>query len=370
MIEFKDKFTCDGLVRVPRGVTVEDVRRVEALITDAKRGSRVSEATLVEAITSGELAAATGHFLNVITIPQLPDVTERPVSAIAGSRVVNDFRPAVLYSAFGSVTGAGIESDGAAARIPEGTPYPIVTISGVESAYSKLAKRGFRFDWTFEAMVNDPIGYLDQIPSEVAQITLDTEWAEVGEALTSATTNTTAQTLPDGTTSVTVNAAVSPNAILAAIQQMSQVTVNGTGRKVGTLSGYTVVVPVGKKLALDWAIRQAQNIVSIVPAAATGGAVYGAPLDNGVFQTINVVEHEAVTGTNWYILPKPGAYRRPVIDLLRLRNYETPQVRYRGSADGDEFSFDADTAAFRYRYVTGAALWFNEVVLHSEGDGN
>lgn len=369
MIEFKDKFTCDGLAPAPRGVTVEAVKRVESLIVDAKRGSRVSEATLVEAITSGDLAAATGHFLNIITIPQLPEDNERPTALIAGNRTVSDFRPAVLYSAFGDLGGMGIEDSGAAARIPEGTPYPIVTISGVESAYSKLAKRGFRFDWTFEAMVNDPIGYLDQIPGEVAQVTLDTEWAEVGEALTSATKATTSQTLPDGTTTVVANAPVSPNAILAAIQQMSQVTVNGTKRKVGTLSGYTVVVPVGKKLALDWSIRQAQNIVSVVPAASTGGAVYGPPLDNGVFQTITVVEHEAVTGTQWFILPKPGAYRRPVIDLLRLRNYETPQVRYRGSADGDVFSFDADTAAFRYRYVTGAALWFKEVVIRSSGAG-
>lgn len=364
-IEYKDQFTLDGRLSVPRGVTVEKVHQVETLIADARKGSRVSEAMLVEAITSGDLAAATGHFINVITIPQL-DAVERPWRQIAGERTVPDFRPAVLYSMFGSLSGAGIESTGAAARVPEGTPYPLVTVSGVESAYSKLAKRGFRADWTFEAMVNDPIGYLEQIPGEVAQVTLDTEYAEVGEALLSSGTALGAVTLPDGT-SVPANSPASANGILAAIQQLALTTINGTQRKIGTLSGYTVVVPVGSKAAVEWAIDRARNIIQVVPVSTSGGNVYAGPT-NAILGTVTVVEHDVMTGTNWRLLPAPGAFRRPVIDLLRLRGYETPQVRYK--SDGDDFSFDADTAAFRYRYVVGGAAWSNEAIISSEGDGN
>lgn len=365
MTDYQDTFTLDGRLAPQRGVTEEKVRRVESLIADARKGSRVSEAMLVEAITSGDLAAATAHFINVITIPQL-DVVQRDWTPIAGVRVVPDFRPAVLHSMFGAMSGAGVDANGAAARVPEGTPYPLVTVSGVESAYSKIAKRGFRGDWTFEAMVNDPIGYLEQIPSEVAQITLDTEWAEVGEALVSTGTALAANTIADGT-SVPANSPVTANGILSAIQQMSLTTVNGTQRKVGTLSGYTVIVPVGKKMAVDWMLQQAQNIMQIVPTASAGGNVYAGPA-NAILGAVTVVEHEAVTGTQWRIIPAPGSYRRPVIDLLRLRGYETPQVRYRN--DGDEFSFDADTASFRYRYVTGAAAWFAEVIIYSSGAGS
>lgn len=365
MTDYQDTFTLDGRLQPQRGVTPEKVRQVETLIADARKGSRVSEAMLVEAITSGDLAAATAHFINVITIPQL-DVIERDWTPIAGTRTVPDFRPAVLHSMFGAMGGAGIDANGAAAVVPEGTPYPLVTVSGVESAYSKIAKRGFRGDWTFEAMVNDPIGYLEQIPAEVAQITLDTEWAEIGEALTSTGTALAANTIADGT-SVPANAPISANAVLSAIQQMALTTVNGTQRKVGTLSGYTLIVPVGKKMQVDWMLRQAQNIVQIVPASASGGNVYSGP-DNAVLGTVTVVEHEAITGTAWRLIPAPGSYRRPVIDLLRLRGYETPQVRYRN--DGDEFSFDADTASFRYRYVTGAAAWFSEVIIMSTGAGS
>ena len=57
-----------------------------------------------------------------------------------------------------------------------------------------------------------------------------------------------------------------------------------------------------------------------------------------------------------------------MFDLLQLRGYEVPQIRYKN--DGDDFSFDADTAQFRYRYPVGAALWFQEAVVFSEGDGD
>lgn len=363
-IEYQDTFTLDGRVPAPRGVTEEHVRRVESLIADARRGSRVSEATLVEAITSGDLAAATSHFINLITIPQLDEI-ERDWRPIAGVREVPDFRPAVLYSMFGSLSGAGVDANGAASRVPEGTPYPMVTVTGVESAYSKIAKRGFRADWTFEAMVNDPIGYLEQIPGEMTQVTLDTEWAEVGEALVAGGTPLAANTLADGT-AVVANAAISANAILAAIYQMSLVQINGTKRKVGTLSGYTVVVPVGKKMQVDWMLQQAQNIIQVVPASGTGGNVYSGPA-NAILGSVTVVEHEAITGTAWRILPRPGSFRRPVLDLLRLRGYATPQIRYRN--DGDDFSYDADTASFRYRYVTGGAAWSAEVIIVSTGAG-
>jgi len=365
MSEFSEEFTLDGRVMPQRGVTEEKVRRVESLIADARKGSRVSEAMLVEAITSGDLAAATSHFINLITIPQLDEI-ERDWTPIAGVREVPDFRPAVLYSMFSSLSGRGVESNGAAARVPEGTPYPMVTVAGVESAYSKIAKRGFRADWTFEAMVNDPIGYLEQIPGEITQVTLDTEWAEVGEALVANGTALAGQTLADGT-SVPANAPISANAILGAIYQMSTTEISGTKRKVGTLSGYTVVVPVGKKMQVDWMLRQAQNIIQIVPAAASGGAVFTGP-DNTILGSVTVVEHEAITGTAWRILPRPGSFRRPVIDLLRLRGYATPQIRYRN--DGDDFSFDADTASFRYRYVVGGAQWSDEVIIASSGAGS
>lgn len=366
MKTFENEFTLDNLVMPPKGVTAESVGKVGKLIESAKRGSWVAEAQLKESLMTGDLAASVAHFMNIITIPQLPEDKERPVAKIAGFRTVPDFRPAILHSMFGDLAGPGLEDDGSARIVPQGQPYPVVSVTGVESAYAKLQKRGTRVNWDFEDFVNDIVGVLDGIPTELRDIALETEWNEVGDALISATTSSGAVTLPDGT-AVPTNAPVSANAIFAAIQALSLRTVNGADRKVGTLSGYNVIVPVGQKLYVDFEIRKALSIIQLLPGSS-GGSVYGPP-DNSILNTVEVIEHDKVTGTKWYLAPKPGAYRRPVLDVLRLRGYETPQLRVK-TEGGDGFSFDSDSASMRLRLVTGGALWSQTPVVYSSGTGS
>jgi hypothetical protein len=363
MLSFEDNFTLDGLLTPASGVTMESVGKVAKLIESAKRGSYVAEAQLKESMMTGVLASSVAHFINLITIPQLPDDKDRPVAKLASFRIVPDFRPAVLYSMFGSLTGPGITEDGAAPRVPQGQPFPEVTITGVESAYAKLSKRGNRVNWDFEDFINDTVGMLDGIPAELRDVALETEWQEVGEALVKATTASGSVTLPDATV-VPSNAAISADAIMAAIMALSLRTVNGTKKKIGTLSGYNVIVPFSKKVYVDHMIRQALNVLYVLPGS--GGGAVTAPTDRSVLETVEVIEHDKVTGTKWYLAPKPGSYRRPVLDVLRLRGYETPQIRVR-TEGGDGFSFDADTAAMRLRLVTGAALWFQEAIVYSAG---
>lgn len=364
MQKFSDNFTLDGRVAVPRGVTPDSVGKVAKLVEQASRGSRIAEAQIVEGMMSGAIASSVAHFINVITIPQLPLDKDRPVAKLAGFRTVPDFRPAVLHSLYGQLEGPGLEADGSAPRVGQGQPFPILSVTGVESAYAKIAKRGNRINWDFEDFINDAIGILDGMPSELRDIALQTEWSEIGDALVAASTALPAVTLPDGTV-VPTNAPASANAIFAAIQALAVREVNGA--KIGTLAGYNLVVPVGRKVFVDYDIRKALSIVQIVPGSG-GGAVYG-PTDNSALNIVEVIEHEKVTGTEWYLLPKPGAYRRPVLDLLRLRGYETPQIRVK-TEGGDGFSFDADTAAMRLRLVTGGALWDQTPVVFSDGTGS
>lgn len=368
MIEFKNKFTLDDLLVPQKGVTEASVGKVMEYVAKGKRGDYVAEAKLKEGLMSGDLANSVAHFINVITIPQLPIQNERPVSKIAGYRTVPDFRPATLYGiGYGSLEGPGVTAAGGAPRVPQGTPYPVATISGVEAAYSKLAKNGLRVNWDFEDFVNDTIGVLDGIPSQLLDIALQTEWNEVGDALLKATKPQGGTvTLPDGTTTVPNNSHITPNAIVAAIQALGLRSVNGTKRKIGTLSGYNVIVPVGTKVLIDYAIQQALGIMYMLPVSTAGGAVTPRPAFQNILSSVETIEHPSMTGTKWTLLPKPGAYSRPVLDVIGLRGYETPQLRVK--TDGsDGFSFDADTAAMRLRYVRGAALWFDEAVVVSTG---
>lgn len=360
---FENKFNLDGVAMPPKGVTPESVKKVATLVAEAKRGSFVAEAQLKESMMTGVLASSVAHFINLITIPQLPEVKDRPVAKLASFESVPDFRPATLYGIFGSLTGPGVEDDGAAAIVPQGTPFPEVTISGVESAYGKLKKRGARINWDFEDFINDTVGVLDKMPGQLRDIALETEWQEVGDALIKATTKSGAVTLPDGRV-IPTDGKATADGIMAAIQALSVRTVNGTTRKIGTLSGYKVVVAVGQKVFVDYAIRQALGIMYVLPGS-TGGAVRPAP-DNSILANVEVIEHSKVTGTNWYLVPNPGSYSRPSLSVLRLRGYEEPQIRVR-TEGGDGFSFDADTAAMRLRLVVGGALWFQESIVYSAG---
>jgi hypothetical protein len=85
-----------------------------------------------------------------------------------------------------------------------------------------------------------------------------------------------------------------------------------------------------------------------------------------------------VTGTNWYLVPKPGTVRRPVLELGRLRGNATPELRvdnltgnYVGGASVAPFegSFNNDTIDMRLRYPITGILWDERYIVWSTGAG-
>lgn len=369
MTEFKDQFTLDGRLKPSNfKVTRQKVEAADALITAAQRGDRIAAGKLAEAFSTTDLPFNAAHLISAIVIPQF-DAAERTWNQVAGVRTVDDFGPVRLQSLYASVTGSGVAQNGGLPGIPESAPYPHISVTGAEAFYSKLQKSGARFTWTWESNVNDVVGFFDQIPGELLNLALDTEEREVYEALVNGTTNELAsQTLPDGTVT-DPNAAISPEAIWAAILQLQNVTVNG--RKVGRASGYNVVVAAGTGDFVNYALNR--TILQVVD----GSIVYG-PGDRSALNNVTVVESEYVTGTNWYVLPKPGSLRRPVLELLRLRGYEQPELRVQANAGNYvgggivspfEGDFEADEIAMRVRFVAGGVLWDDSYSVKSDGSG-
>lgn len=379
MAEYKDIMTLDGLVRPQPGVTKRKVEAVADLIGRTMRGDSIASGTLQEVMTTSDAPFSAAHLVTAELIPQF-EKAERNWSQIAGVRTVADFRPVTLQSIFGDLTGAGVRQGGGAARVDEAAPYPYVTVAGREAFYSKLAKNGVKFGITWEARINDPAGLWEQMPQELLELALDTEEAEVYDALIEgvAALGAAAQlqggTLPDGTT-VPANAPLTADAIWEAIIELSNREVNG--RKVGRLSGYNVIVPTGLAPFIEYQLSQK------IIAVQDGNITYDGG-DRSVFGSITIVESDRIGLTNpneWYVLPKPGAYRRPVLELLRLRGYERPELRvnnatgsYLGGGEVSPFegSFDADTLDMRLRYVAGGAFWDSgaEAVLYSDGSGS
>lgn len=382
MAEFKDQFTLDGRIKPANHlVTRKKVAEADRLLTAAFRGDRIAAGQLSEIHSTSDLKFNLAHLITSVALPQF-DEAERSWSEVAGVRTVPDFGPVMMSTLYGQLTGAGVAEGpkdgdgeptggitGGLPTVPEGTPYPYVTITGQEAFYSKLQKLGAKFGFTWESNVNDIVGFFEQIPGELVNLALDAEEREVYEALINGTTNSLdAQTLPDGTTTAP-NAPLTPEAIWAAILQLQNTKVQG--RKVGRASGYNVIVPIGVKDFIEWKLNQ--QIISIQDGLITYG-----PGDRSVFNNVSIVETAYLDGDSWIVLPKKGAIRRPVLELMRLRGYEQPELRVHGDTGSYvggsavspfEGNFDVDAIDYRIRYVAGGVLWSNAYSVISDGTG-
>lgn len=369
MAEFKDEFTLDGRLKpIGRVVTRRKAEAADQLLREALRGDKIAAGQLAEAWSTTDLPFNVAHLINATVLPQFEEA-ERTWTQVAGVRVAPDFNPVRLQSLYSQVTGSAVHENGGLVTVPEHAPYPHITVSGQEAMYSKLSKVGARFSWSWESQINDVADFFGNIPNELVQLALDTEEREVYEALVNGTTNELAtQTLPDGTV-VPPNAALSPEAIWAALIQLQNVEVNG--RKVGRASGYNVVVPAGTKDFIEYALNR--QIIAVQDGLVTYG-----PGDMSALANVSIVETPFLTGTEWIVLPKPGAIRRPVLELLRLRGYESPELRVQANAGNYlgggvvspfEGDFEADEIAMRVRFVAGGVLWDDAYSVKSDGTG-
>lgn len=366
--QYDNQFDLDGLIQPQAGVTEAKAIEAKRLMEAASR-SRVAEAQLAELLTSTDVGNSIAHVLSVNMIPQLPEALQ-DVDTLAGSRTVRDFRPVVLRGliAGDGVDGAGVDEHGAAAVVPEGTPYPHVTVTkDEESYYSRLRKRGFQADVTFEALINDDLGEIQELPNQFLDTVVKTHYAEVFEALESATQGLAAATLLDGST-VAANSPVSAKALIAGAAEIEAREIR-PNRPIGEISRYIVLVAPGKKRFLEYDINQMGRVIQVQDGALT----LSPDADmRALFPNVTIIESTRLTGNQWRMFPAPGVTARPVLERLTLRGYQTPEIRVRndqGYTPGGgrigiwEGGFTADTASFRLRLFTGAVLWDDRYVL-------
>lgn len=374
---YKTPFTLDGRLKPQPGVTAPKVKRAQELYERGLAGDFVAEAQLRELMTSTDAGFSMAHLTNLQFIPQLPEEQEKSIAGLVTTRTVKDFNPVTLWSMLGkeNLTGAGLTEDGGAVIVPEGGRYPLVSVkSDIESFYQKLAKRGFRFDFTFEARINDVVGFFQELPAELLRTTIDTQYAEIFDALDQATKNLEAFTLPDGTV-VPAHAALTPEAIIAADMQLNLREING--RKIGEISAYNLFVPIGGKKPLEYKIERYFSTIDIT--SPTTGVRVTPPPTRSLWPNITIIETERLNGTAWKLVPKPGTTKgRPVWEMLKLRGYELPELRvksdqgfYPGGGKVDLFQggFEADSLSYRYRYIVGSVLWDDNWVVISNGTG-
>lgn len=366
--------TLGGRLTVPAGVNIQKLAYMKDLYEGTVRGNRMKAGELVESMTTSDAVFNFAHLVNLSTFPKF-DEAPRTWTQIASRRTLSDFRPAVLYS-LDSEWNNGTLGDGDPRHIspivPEGIEYPYATLRGESYEGNSLVKRGFKVGLTWEALINDAVGFVRALPDEILRVALDTEEYEVYNALIAgvgADEQLEAATNPDGST-VLDNDVLTRAALIAAIAQLGQREVGG--RKVVISGGYNLIVAPGQRANAEFQIN---NQILTGTETGTNPALSFSVGGYNPLSGITVIESEYVTGSAWYLVPKPGQ-RRPVLELATLVGNEGPELRvnnatgsYLGGGNVGPFegSFHNDTVDFRVRQVLAGLNWTKSLIVWSDG---
>lgn len=378
--QYKNPFTLDGILKPQVGVSKDKVKAIKGLVESTMAGDRIAKGKLEETLTSTDAIFNFAYLSNLNFIPEFEEA-DRTWTQIAGTRRLPDFRKPVLYSlAARDWQGLGLEGDnpdGVSPVIPEGAPYPYAYMVGEEiSSANGIRKRGFKTDFTFEAFINDSIGFIQALPGEMRRVALDTEEWEVYGALLQGVT--TAQQLDGGTVPepgdpVAPNSPLTRRALIRALQEIAEREVNG--KKVPQRGGYNLLVPVGQAAYIQYAL--AVGLTGINTTNGNTQYAFDVPAYNP-FGGVTIIETDWVTGTNWYLLPKPNTTARPILEHGTLIGHEVPELRVEnatgtyvggGAVSPFEGSFDNDSATFRLRQFGAGILWTPNLILWSNGTG-
>lgn len=336
----------------PARVSEADVRDAATMLGGAFTGNRRRLLDLHEAITTSDLfRSATGVVLDREAMAAYEDIT--PVwQGMVARTTVRDFRPKQFTDLFG---GRQILDP-----VPEGTEYPARNLDASEYQIS-VAKRGGRFQITFEDIINDDLDQLRDLPGNLAQGARDTEDYLAASLLVN-TTGVNTDFFKAGNGNAPTAVPLTLENVDAALQSLAQRKAKD-GRPTVAPS-YVLVVPQG----LQSQALRVLNATEVRRTEANGDVLVTTnTLSGNVRVVVNpwltFINQGSKAGTTWFLVPDPGS-RRKAFALAFLRGHEAPDLRYKndqgnsvggGQVAADEGSFDDDTIQYRVRHILGAA---------------
>ena len=262
--------------------------------------------------------------------------------------------------------------------VPEGSPYPHFRFSGERNAQGNIAKRGGRYDLTFEEIIRDVVGLVPQIPVLINEALLQAEeydaWAPLIAFINTAGTRLAAgETLLEEVT--LPNAPLSRPALAVALQQAALREING---EVAAVSAYNLIVPTGVKEQALFLL----NTFTLTGQNQQNGLqtnLYSVSGYNPLSKIANVIETKYMPAGAWALIPAKGAISGGKFYRLgQLIGHVGPELRlenvtgqYLGGGDVSPFEgdFETDSAAFRGRIIEGPLRWNNEYAVYSTGTG-
>lgn len=376
---FKDTFTLDGRVKPMPGVTPRKTEAISRLIEKTMQGDHRAAGTLREAMTTSDAIFNFAHAVNLNFVPNFPDLP-RDWSDIAGVRGAGDFRPVALYT-LNRTWGDGVlgkeDPRHVAPVIPEGSAYPLAYMAGEEIEGGKVLKRGFKTDFTFEALINDTVGFIRALPENMEEIAINTEQYEVMSALMGAidgTNKLAGGTIPEGDT-VAAGAALGRGTLVRAMIELAQRKFDG--RYIPANGRYVLLVAPGQEIFANFIIHN-QTLTGLVAGDSDEQEITVSGYNP--LSRIQVKESEYLSGSQWILTPHRGRIgARPVLERLYLIGHEVPELRVSnatgsylggGSVSPFEGSFENDSTTFRLRMFGGGVAWTPQAMIWGGEAGN
>jgi len=343
------------------------------IINEVNEGSRRASGLFQEAFLHTDLPLAFNSLTNKQLIPQY--AAAEPVHGEFTQDVtLNDLRPQGYLEVWPSLdslprTEGGKERiPGKAPKIAPNTEYPAITLDE-SSVELKLDKYGLRLPLTIEMIINDQLAILANYPEALAVFLRQLEDIVVAEALIKDDRSGARANI----THVTGDPLLSIDSVSAALQQFSEIKVNG---RRTNLSRARLLIP----RTLEQTVKRLVSIQSYDQTIDgktfknVGNPVYG--MAYTVFDALTDVNTSASAGQTWFLLANDGQLAgRPSLAAAKLRGYLQPQqfisspnalTPAGGMANWKDGSFTNDSIEFKARHFFGSKLVLAEGVLVSE----
>lgn len=332
--------------------------RARAIVEAADLWRRVFDGDIRAAVqvrealsTSDLFVSATGDVLDRELLQQYSAITPS-WRGFASRTVVRNFKPKKLIDLLG---GRSVLE-----RVPELTAYPGAEYDTREYQIA-VAKFGRQFGFSWEAMVNDDLDELMQIPNAFSQAATITE-DQAALAIIANTTTGAPNTAffkdysgedPAGPNTTPVSAVLNQANLQTAIETIRQ-RKDHEGNLVPAGRLILVVGP-----AQEFTARAILNATEIRDTSGSRTIIR----PNDLAGAVDLVVLPNLPGLAWFVLPAPNQGRMAVA-VAFLRGFETPDIRRKanagvrvggGAVDPGDGDFDDDSVRYRVRHVTGAA---------------
>lgn len=351
--------------------------RVKALVDGS--------AYVTESFSSSDLAAAFQIGTTQTLQAQYSELT--PSWTDFASRLTfSDFRPQFLREMLFDddiqldENGGEETLPGSLPNIPEGTEYPSFGFT-TSAAGVQLSKKGARFGFGWEMVINDEWNTIQEIPGQLLRYASRTEDTQAYGILASKT-GPNANTFKAGNGNLNTAPSLFDKEYKLSLDALVLAKKAIRSRKV---NGRTVSVPKFRLIVPTSMRDQAEYILNLreltIRNAANTTEIKATTSNSDVALTstdwLEQIDQSANAATTWYLVPDKGFDgTRKSLAVAFLQNNEKPDLRissdtgrYIGGGDvpGLEGSLLNDSIEYRVRHVVSGAFLNGQALLASKG---